>query len=50
MAPTGSSHLNGALAALCAGGGVYGYTKAKSVPSVGHDLLRASPLWHLETI
>lgn len=34
MAPTGSSHLNAALAVGCAGGGLFGYAKAKSVPSV----------------
>ena len=32
--PTGSSHLNFSLAALFAGGGIGGYAKAKSVPSL----------------
>jgi hypothetical protein len=39
MAPAGSSHLNGGLAVLCAGGGAFGFYKARSVPSVrGLDL------------
>ena len=32
--PTGSSHLNFSLAALFAGGGIGGYVKAKSMPSL----------------
>ena len=32
--PTGSSHLNFTLAAVLAGGGLAGYIKAKSVPSL----------------
>ena len=32
--PTGSSHLNFSLAALFMGGGIGGYAKAKSVPSL----------------
>ena len=32
--PTGSSHLNFSLAAVLAGGGLAGYFKAKSVPSL----------------
>ena len=32
--PTGSSHLNFTLAALLAGGGLAGYMKAKSMPSL----------------
>eukprot|EP00955_Chlamydomonas_euryale_P042275 352249-Chlamydomonas_euryale.AAC.8 len=34
MAPTGQAHLDIALAALCAGGGVVGYLKKGSLPSV----------------
>ena len=32
--PTGSSHLNFTLAAVLAGGGLAGYFKAKSLPSL----------------
>ena len=32
--PTGSSHINFTLAAVLAGGGLAGYIKAKSVPSL----------------
>ena len=32
--PTGSSHLNFTLAAVLAGGGLAGYVKAKSFPSL----------------
>uniref|UniRef100_A0A7R9V9Q8 Transmembrane protein 14C n=1 Tax=Chlamydomonas euryale TaxID=1486919 RepID=A0A7R9V9Q8_9CHLO len=34
MAPTGQAHLDIALAALCAGGGVVGYLKKGSLPSL----------------
>jgi uncharacterized membrane protein (UPF0136 family) len=38
MAPTGSSHVNVSMAALCAGGGLYGYFKAGSMPSVSNGI------------
>eukprot|EP00879_Flechtneria_rotunda_P006090 GHRR01006403.1.p1 GENE.GHRR01006403.1~~GHRR01006403.1.p1 ORF type:complete len:111 (+),score=23.51 GHRR01006403.1:160-492(+) len=34
MAPTGSSHVNASLGALCAAGGLFGYWKARSMPSL----------------
>lgn len=36
--PTGSSHINATLAGLCAAGGVMGYVKARSMPSVSATL------------